>query len=229
VPLTYRDNMVGALATDRSDQPFGEAVLPGRAWRNGFVTDAHSPQSASDGGTVGLVAIPDQVTRSLIPRECLRNLACKPFCRRVRCDVDPNQVSTIQADDNEGIEQIEADGRDDEQIHGRNVRRVVSQKGAPSRLGGPHRLTMYLATLDCATSNPSLSSSPWMRGAPHSGLSTLIRRISARRSALICGRPPRDRDFQRQYWRKPARCQRTRVSGRMIVIVLRIDRNHRYS
>src|SRR5260370_1930704 len=32
-------------------------------------------------------------------------------------------------------------------------------------LGGPRRWTMYLATLDCATSNPSLSSSPWMRGA----------------------------------------------------------------
>jgi hypothetical protein len=28
-------------------------------------------------------------------------------------------------------------------------------------LGGPRRLTMYLATLDCATSNPSLSSSPY--------------------------------------------------------------------
>src|SRR5262245_4550906 len=28
---------------------------------------------------------------------------------------------------------------------------------------------MYLATLDCATSNPSLSSSPWIRGAPQSG------------------------------------------------------------
>jgi hypothetical protein len=27
-------------------------------------------------------------------------------------------------------------------------------------LGGPRRLTMYLATLDCATSNPSLRSSP---------------------------------------------------------------------
>src|ERR1700732_3893828 len=33
-------------------------------------------------------------------------------------------------------------------------------------LGGDRRLTMYLATLDCATSNPSLSSSPWIRGAP---------------------------------------------------------------
>jgi hypothetical protein len=27
-------------------------------------------------------------------------------------------------------------------------------------LGGDRRLTIYLATLDCATSNPSLSSSP---------------------------------------------------------------------
>jgi hypothetical protein len=65
-------------------------------------------------------------------------------------------------------------------------------------LGGPRRLTMYLATLDCATANPSLSSSPWMRGAPQSGLSMLIRRINARRSISICGRPPRARDFQRQ-------------------------------
>jgi Putative cyclase len=63
------------------------------------------------------------------------------------------------------------------------------------------------------------------RGAPHSGLSTLMRRISARSSASICGRPPTDRDFHRQYRRKPALCQRTRVSGRMIVMVLRTDGN----
>ena|SRR5947208_3249352 len=68
-----------------------------------------------------------------------------------------------------------------------------------------------------------------MRGAPHSGLSTLIRRISTRRSASICGRPPREQDFQRQYRRKPARCQRMRVSGRMIVMAFRTDGNQRYS
>ncbi len=45
-------------------------------------------------------------------------------------------------------------------------------------LGGPRRLTMYLATLDCATSNPSLSS------APQSGFSTLIRRQLKRRHVL---------------------------------------------
>jgi hypothetical protein len=51
---------------------------------------------------------------------------------------------------------------------------------------------------DDATSNPSLSSSPWMRGAPQSGFSMLIRRINARSAVSICGRPPNGRDFQRQ-------------------------------
>src|SRR5437870_4495560 len=67
-----------------------------------------------------------------------------------------------------------------------------------------------------------------MRGAPHSGFSTLIRRISAHRSGSIIGRSPREQDFQRQYRRNPARCQRTRVSGRMIVMALRTYGKHRY-
>src|SRR6266403_1398288 len=37
--------MVDALASDRSDQPFGEAVLPRRAWGDGLVADAHGAQS----------------------------------------------------------------------------------------------------------------------------------------------------------------------------------------
>ena len=43
-----------------------------------------------------------------------------------------------------------------------------------------------------------LPRSPWMRGAPQSGFSTLIRRIISRSSAPICGRPPGGLDFQRQ-------------------------------
>jgi hypothetical protein len=55
------------------------------------------------------------------------------------------------------------------------------------------------------------------------------RRINARSSASTCGRPPNERDFQRQYRRKPARCQRTSVSGRMTAMTFRTDGNHRYS
>src|SRR5688572_3718756 len=41
VRLAQGDDMVGTLATDRSDQPFCETVLPRRSWGNGLVADAH--------------------------------------------------------------------------------------------------------------------------------------------------------------------------------------------
>src|SRR5258706_5318008 len=63
--------------------------------------------------------------------------------------------------------------------------------------GGSRLLTIYLATLVCPTSMPSLSNSPWIRGAPHSGLAMLISRISLRISGSTVGRPPLRRDFQR--------------------------------
>jgi len=37
-----------------------------------------------------------------------------------------------------------------------------------------------------------------MRGAPQSGFSLFIRRINTRLSVSIGGRPPTERDFQRQ-------------------------------
>ena len=43
VRFAQDDNMVDTLASDRSDQSFGEAVLPRRAWGNGLVADAHGP------------------------------------------------------------------------------------------------------------------------------------------------------------------------------------------
>jgi hypothetical protein len=36
-------------------------------------------------------------------------LTCNPFCRRICCDVDPDEVSAVESDDDEGIEQIETD------------------------------------------------------------------------------------------------------------------------
>src|SRR6266567_4237368 len=80
---------------------------------------------------------------------------------------------------------------------------MVLKNGLPGlRLSSP-LLAMYLATLDCATSIPSSSSSPWMRGAPHSRLARLISRISRRISNGTFGRLPRERDFQRQPEARP--------------------------
>jgi hypothetical protein len=50
-------------------------------------------------------------------------------------------------------------------------------------------LTIYLATLVCPISTPSMSNSPWIRGAPHSELAMLMSRISLRTSSGTVGRP----------------------------------------
>src|SRR5262245_3890091 len=124
--------MVDAFASDRSDQSFGEPVLPRRAWSDRFVADAHGAQSVPDGSAVDLIPIADQVARGLIPRECLRDLARDPVRGRMRCDVDPDEVSASQPHDDEGVEHVEADGWGNEQVHGGDVRCVVTQEGAPA-------------------------------------------------------------------------------------------------
>src|SRR5262245_7066112 len=50
----------------------------------------------------------------------------------MRCNIDPDKVSADQPNDDEGLEQIEANGRNNEQVHGTDVRCMVTQEGAPS-------------------------------------------------------------------------------------------------
>jgi hypothetical protein len=100
--LAQDKDVVHTFTPDRSDQPFGKAVLPGRGWCGGLVPDAHGAQSARDDAAIDPVAIADEVARSLFPRKRLRYLTCNPFCRRICCDVDPDEVSAVEPDDNKG-------------------------------------------------------------------------------------------------------------------------------
>src|SRR5467141_1078098 len=93
--LAPNHHMIQTLTPDRSDQPFGNAVLPGRGWCGRPVPDAHGAQSARDDAAIDPIAIADEVVRSLIPRRCLRYLTCNPLRGRVWCDVDPDEVSAV--------------------------------------------------------------------------------------------------------------------------------------
>jgi hypothetical protein len=141
---------------NRSTKPFCHRLVP----------DTHGTQSACDDCAVNVIPVPDHVARSLVPGECLRYLKRDPFGGRMCRDVDPDEVSSVSPNDNECIKEVETDRRDNKQVHGGNIWRMIPQEGSPSLTGGTRRLTTYLATLDCATSNPSLSRSPWMRAPP---------------------------------------------------------------
>src|ERR1022692_4089499 len=130
--LTQDDYMVHAFAPDRPDQPFSKAILPRRGWRGGLVPDAHSANSARDDGAIDSIPIPDEVARRLIPGEGLGYLTHNPFRRRMACNVDPDDVSTIQPHNDEAKEQIEANGRNNEQVHGGDIWGMIAQESAPS-------------------------------------------------------------------------------------------------
>ena len=66
--LAQDDKVVHTLASDRSDQPFGTAILPRRGRRDGLVPDAHGAQSTHDDGAINAIPIPDEVAWRLIPR-----------------------------------------------------------------------------------------------------------------------------------------------------------------
>src|SRR6202163_2157776 len=137
----------------------------------------------------------------------------------MRSNSEPQQLPPAMPHNQHAIEQPERDCRHHEQIHRGNPISMVTKERPPSLRGRnppPHHIFGYLATLVWPTSMPSLRSSPWILGAPHAGLATLIWRISWRISTVTAGRPQRCFDFHRQYDLNPARCQRITVSGRTI-------------
>src|SRR6202795_13544 len=108
--LAEDNDVVQALAPDRSDQPFGKAILPGRGWCNWPISDAHGAKSARDNGAVDPIAVPDHITRSPIPRKCLGDLACNPLRCRVGCDVDPYEISAMNPYNHEPENNFEPNG-----------------------------------------------------------------------------------------------------------------------
>jgi hypothetical protein len=63
-------------------------------------------------------------------------------------------LASVMRDDRQILEQPQADGRHDEHIDGTDVRSII-----PALRRWPRRRTLYLATVDWATSKPNLSSS----------------------------------------------------------------------
>ena len=108
--LAQDNHMIDALAPDRSDQPFGKAILPRRAWCSGLVPDAHGTQSARDDNAVDSIPISDHIARSHLPGKSLGYLTCNPLRRRVGCDVNPNEISAIKPYNHEAVEQVQLVG-----------------------------------------------------------------------------------------------------------------------
>src|ERR1019366_8296055 len=106
--------------------------------------DAHGAQSTCDDGAINAIPVSDHEAGSPVPRKCLRYLACNPFCRRIPCDVDPDQISAVKSDDDECIEQVKTDSGNNEQVHSGDIWGVIAQEGEPSLAWRPASLDHVL-------------------------------------------------------------------------------------
>src|SRR5271169_5082549 len=104
----------------------------------------HCLDSAGDDGAIDPVPIADLVFRGLIPGKRLGQLSRDPFSRWVCRDVNPDKISAVQSDNDKCIQQVKANARDNEQVHGSNVRRIVPQKRAPALTWRPTSLDHIL-------------------------------------------------------------------------------------
>src|SRR5256886_12981045 len=121
------------------------------------------------------------------------------------------------------MEQIEANGRNNERVHGGDVRCVVTQEGAPA-LG--RRSTSLDHVLRDAGLNDLEAELEQLAMDTRRSPQRIFRAHPPDQRTQIRGDP---RPPSKRARRKPARCQRIMVSGRMIVMAFRIDGNHRYS
>src|ERR1700704_4075155 len=101
--LAQDNDVVHTLTPDRSDQPFGKAILPRRGWCSRLVPDAHGTQSARDDNAVDSIPISDHIARSHVPGKRLGYLTCNPLRRRAGCDVSPDEISAIKPHNHEAI------------------------------------------------------------------------------------------------------------------------------
>jgi hypothetical protein len=72
------------------------------------------------------------------------------------CNVDAVEVSTIQPHDDEALEQIEANGRDNEQVHGGDIWGMIAQESAPFLAGRSTPLDNVLGDARLRDLNPKL-------------------------------------------------------------------------
>jgi hypothetical protein len=93
--LAQDNDVVQTLPPDRSDKPFGKAILPGRGRCDRLVPDAHGTQSACDDGTIDPDHGPGSRSAEPRSRECFRYLMCNPFGVGICCDVDTDKVSAV--------------------------------------------------------------------------------------------------------------------------------------
>src|ERR1700721_2023735 len=114
VALAEYNNVVKAFPSDRTDRPFSISILPRGTRRCWSVANAHRSEPADKDLTIGPVPVTNEIAGSLFPPACFRDLICDPFCRWMRCDAKPQNMSPTVPHDQQSRKEANPVRRHDE-------------------------------------------------------------------------------------------------------------------
>ena len=161
VPLAKHNDMIQAIPPDRADKSFRISVLPWRSRAVRPVTNAHRMKATDEDVAVNGVAVTDDVPWRCGPTIGLCELACDPLGRWVCGNSQPPgfggdrvAISAIHR----AIGKRWSEPRTDPSMRCRQ--RDYARNVLHPWDGGRLCFAMYLATVVCPTSMPSLRSSP---------------------------------------------------------------------
>jgi hypothetical protein len=131
MPFADHDDVIEAFSSNRPDDAPGEGILPRRS--RGDEDLAHSPAVHPPYEHVAVDGVPvaEQALRRCLFRKALDKLVGGPGGGGVVGDVDMDEFSTVMSKHHESEEQVEGEGRDDEDVDGDKLADMCLKEGAP--------------------------------------------------------------------------------------------------
>ena len=96
-----------------------------------MITDAHGSKTPGDGMTIGRVAVADEVVGRFVPWEGIGDLAGDPLRRGIGRHAKRYQAATLVPENDQNEEQLKADRRHDQEVHGGYAGRMIVKESLP--------------------------------------------------------------------------------------------------
>src|ERR1700682_291120 len=132
VRFAKHDHVVETFAADRADESLNVSILPGRSGCDRMVPNAHCTDPLQEDWTIRGVSIPNEISRRVVPRERLGDLARDPLRGWVCRHAKRHPKSSSVAHNDKTIQNLECDRRQDKEVDRRDAVDVIAEKRPPA-------------------------------------------------------------------------------------------------
>src|SRR5207253_3272690 len=129
--LVPHDDVIQALAANRSDQSFHVRILPRRTRSCGYFFDPHALREGNECSSEDCISIPDPIPRRLVPRKRFSNLLRGPLFGRVFRHIKVHDSPSVMGENDEDEQHSEPSSRHGKEVHRRHLLHVVLQEWSP--------------------------------------------------------------------------------------------------